>query len=64
MDHNDAVEKVMKEFDTTRDSKVDLAEFIVGIGRWLQEAKVANDSNHAADSMKYIDDFHTVRCFK
>ncbi|XP_057766434.1 sodium/calcium exchanger NCL-like [Salvia miltiorrhiza] len=59
LDHNDAVEKVMKEFDTSRDSKVDLAEFIVGIGRWLEEAKLANHPNHAADSMKYIDDFHT-----
>lgn len=58
MDHNDAVEKVMKEFDTSHDSQVDLEEFIAGVGKWLEEAKGANDSNHAADSMKFIDAFH------
>lgn len=64
MDHNDAVEKVVKEFDTSHDSQVDLKEFIAGVGKWLEEAKGANDSNHAADSMKFIDAFHVVCCFK
>ncbi|KAG6397844.1 hypothetical protein SASPL_139293 [Salvia splendens] len=59
LDHSDAVEKVMREFDTSQDSRIDLPEFIVGVGKWLEEAKTGNESNHAADSMKYIDDFHT-----
>ncbi|XP_042025365.1 sodium/calcium exchanger NCL-like isoform X2 [Salvia splendens] len=59
LDHSDAVEKVMREFDTSQDSRIDLQEFIVGVGKWLEEAKTGNESNRAADSMKYIDDFHT-----
>ncbi|KAL0353808.1 UNVERIFIED_CONTAM: Sodium/calcium exchanger NCL [Sesamum angustifolium] len=56
LDQDDAVEKVMKDFDITLDSRVDRREFIDGVGRWLQEAKSAA-SNHAG-SMKYIDEFH------
>ncbi|KAK4398338.1 Sodium/calcium exchanger NCL [Sesamum angolense] len=56
LDQDDAVEKVMKDFDITLDSRVDIREFIDGVGRWLQEAKSAA-SNHAG-SMKYIDEFH------
>lgn len=64
MDHNQAVEKVIREFDTSQDSQVDFDEFIVGVEKWLAEAKEANEPNHAADSMKYIDAFHSVCCFK
>ncbi|KAL0399445.1 UNVERIFIED_CONTAM: Sodium/calcium exchanger NCL [Sesamum radiatum] len=56
LDQDDAVEKVMKDFDITLDSRVDIREFIDGVGRWLQVAKSAA-SNHAG-SMKYIDEFH------
>lgn len=48
---HDVVEKVMKDFDTSLDSKVDFHEFVAGVGRWLQEA-----------SGNSIDDFHRVRC--
>lgn len=54
----------MKEFDTSHDSKVDLEEFIVGVGKWLEEARGVNDSNHAADTTKFIDAFHVVCCFR
>ncbi|KAI3466070.1 hypothetical protein Pfo_022733 [Paulownia fortunei] len=57
-DENDAVEKLMKDFDTSLDSKVDLNEFIAGVGRWLEEARGTKVSVHT-DSTKYIDDFHT-----
>ncbi|KAH6788715.1 sodium/calcium exchanger family protein / calcium-binding EF hand family protein [Perilla frutescens var. frutescens] len=59
LNHNDAVDKVMKEFDTTQDSRIDLDEFVAGVAKWLEEAKGANESsNHGADSTKYIDAFH------
>lgn len=61
LDEDDALSKVIKDFDTTLDSRVDLNEFIVGVGRWLEEAR-GKASNHAG-SMKYIDEFHTVYCF-
>ncbi|CAA0816022.1 sodium/calcium exchanger family protein / calcium-binding EF hand family protein [Striga hermonthica] len=57
LDEDDAVEKVMRDFDNSRDSKVDLREFINGIGRWLEEAKRGRGS-HSGHSMKYIDEYH------
>lgn len=59
LDSNDAVERVMKDFDKSNDVKVSLDEFIAGVGKWLAEARGGQDS-HQADSMKYIDDFHRV----
>lgn len=49
----------MKDFDTSQDSKIDMQEFIAGVGRWLQVAK-GNNVNSRSGSMKYIDDYHTV----
>ncbi|PIN16031.1 hypothetical protein CDL12_11327 [Handroanthus impetiginosus] len=57
LDHNDAVEKVVKDFDTSQDLRVDENEFIDGVVRWLEEARGTKASNHAG-SMKYIDDYH------
>lgn len=51
LDEHDAVEKVMKDFDTSLDSRVEFDEFVDGVGRWLQEA-----------SGNSIDDFHRVPC--
>ncbi|KAL6554182.1 hypothetical protein OROMI_019855 [Orobanche minor] len=57
LDENDAVEKVLKDFDASLDRQVDLNEFINGVGRWLEEAKGGRVSNNAG-SMKYIDEYH------
>lgn len=38
MDVDDAVSKVMKDFDLSEDSLVDKNEFINGISRWLRKA--------------------------
>ncbi|CAI9787723.1 unnamed protein product [Fraxinus pennsylvanica] len=56
LDENDAVDKVMRDFDTTLDARVSLEEFIHGVDRWLQEAKDAKVSKHAGPG--YIDYFH------
>lgn len=50
VDEKEVVEKVLKDFDSSLDSKVDFEEFVAGVDRWLQEARNA------------IDDFHEVRC--
>ncbi|KAE9458100.1 hypothetical protein C3L33_10022, partial [Rhododendron williamsianum] len=59
LDEADATDKVMKDFDTSRDTKLDLQEFIAGILRWLDEARhsVAS-SNCGPNIVKYLDDFH------
>ncbi|KAK6134532.1 hypothetical protein DH2020_031702 [Rehmannia glutinosa] len=57
LDQNDAIEKVMKDFDITLDSKIDFREFTVGVARWLEEAR-GGKASHNAGSMKYIDEYH------
>ncbi|KAL6529686.1 hypothetical protein OROGR_015309 [Orobanche gracilis] len=57
LDENDAVDKVLKDFDSSLDRQVDLNEFINGVGRWLEEAKGGRVSNNVG-SMKYIDEYH------
>lgn len=65
LDENDAIAKVLKDFDTSSDEKLDLKEFIAGVEKWLYEARSSNGSSREAgpDTMKYLDDFHEV-CFE
>ncbi|OAY28735.1 sodium/calcium exchanger NCL [Manihot esculenta] len=59
-DRDDAVDKVMKDFDTSLDNSIDLDEFISGISKWIEEAKrsgaVVADSG--SRTIKLIDHFH------
>lgn len=57
LDRDDAVDKVMQEFDTSRNSIIDEDEFIAGITKWLNEAKrtVAKSGGY---SKKFLHDFH------
>ncbi|PIN20881.1 hypothetical protein CDL12_06437 [Handroanthus impetiginosus] len=58
LDHNDAVDKLIKDFDTSLDSRVDMNEFFAGVARWLEQAR-GNKVSSNVGSMKYIEDFHT-----
>ncbi|CAL5336002.1 unnamed protein product [Camellia sinensis] len=60
LNEDDAVKKVMNDFDTSNDYKIDLCEFINGISKWLDKAKQAGDPSREAGpaTMKYLDDFH------
>ncbi|CAL5393519.1 unnamed protein product [Camellia sinensis] len=59
-DQDDAVRKVMNDFDTSNDYKIDLREFTDGISKWLDEAMQAGAPSREAGTatMKYLDDFH------
>ncbi|XP_058221561.1 sodium/calcium exchanger NCL-like [Rhododendron vialii] len=59
LDQADATDKVMKDFDTSLNTKIELQEFIAGISRWLDEARhsVAS-SNGGSNTVKYLEDFH------
>ncbi|XXG77508.1 hypothetical protein AAC387_Pa08g1650 [Persea americana] len=57
LDHDDAVKKIMDDFDTSGDKKIDKTEFIGGISRWLEEAK-CSVSHGGSYSKKFVDDFH------
>ncbi|GMH24932.1 hypothetical protein Nepgr_026775 [Nepenthes gracilis] len=59
LDENDVVQKVMKDFDTTPDSKITFHEFQYGISKWLRDLNVPRSKNGVnQDTMKYLDDFH------
>jgi Ca2+-binding EF-hand superfamily protein len=37
--HNDVVDKIMKDFDTSHNYRIEEGEFIEGISRWLKNTK-------------------------
>ncbi|GKV16428.1 hypothetical protein SLEP1_g27070 [Rubroshorea leprosula] len=45
LDRDDAVEKIMKDFDSSNDYRISKDEFIVGISKWLNEAKRVGGSS-------------------
>ncbi|XP_076907091.1 sodium/calcium exchanger NCL-like [Bidens hawaiensis] len=53
---DDAIDKVMKEFDTSGDEEVDFQEFVTGIANWLEEAKRTKISSNAGPD--YIHEYH------
>ncbi|KAK1301574.1 hypothetical protein QJS10_CPB12g01059 [Acorus calamus] len=59
LDENDAMGRIMAEFDTNGDNSIQEEEFIVGISRWLKEAKHVVPSS-GSDSGKFINDFHSI----
>lgn len=60
LDQAEATEKLMKDFDTSLDRKIQLSEFIEGVSRWIGEAKRSGDSSNNAgpNTVKYLDNFH------
>ncbi|KAM5586194.1 hypothetical protein ABKV19_005216 [Rosa sericea] len=60
LDREDAVDKVMKDFDTCSDDQISRIEFIAGVEKWLTEAKHAgrSTSNSGHHTMKILFDFH------
>ncbi|XP_047952084.1 sodium/calcium exchanger NCL-like [Salvia hispanica] len=45
-DENEVVDRVLKDFDTSLDSKIDFNEFVAGVEKWLQEARNSIDDFH------------------
>ncbi|KAJ7948715.1 Calcium-binding EF-hand [Quillaja saponaria] len=60
LNHDDAVDKVMKDFDTSRDARVSSEEFVSGICRWLNRAKRSQVTSGDAGphTMKFLSGFH------
>ncbi|KAG0495898.1 hypothetical protein HPP92_000589 [Vanilla planifolia] len=57
LDKDDAIDKVMAEFDTSGNDIIEKEEFIEGISRWIKEAKhTVKDSG--SYSKKFVHDFH------
>ncbi|KAG5551308.1 hypothetical protein RHGRI_009651 [Rhododendron griersonianum] len=66
LDQDDAINKVMSDFDTSHDERIDFLEFVNGISKWLAEAKSSGVGSHDAgpDTIKYLDHFHQVCCIQ
>ncbi|XP_062094395.1 sodium/calcium exchanger NCL-like [Humulus lupulus] len=56
LDSDEAANKVMADFDTSNNSRVDKKEFINGISRWLNEANQTKRSGNASSDP--LDEFH------
>lgn len=63
LNEDEAANKVLKDFDTSENSMVDIEEFVAGIAKWLEEAKASQINAHLAgpDTLKYIHDFYEVK---
>nr|CAB3471770.1 unnamed protein product [Digitaria exilis] len=57
LDKTDAVDKVMADFDTSRNDTVEEGEFVEGMKKWINEAKRSMPASGAFSS-KFINDFH------
>ncbi|KAJ0963079.1 hypothetical protein J5N97_028201 [Dioscorea zingiberensis] len=57
LDRDDAVDKVMDDFDTSRNDIIEEEEFVEGISKWLNEAK-RSVGYSGAYSQRFMHDFH------
>ena len=62
LDKNEAVDRVMNDFDTSNDQHIDEQEFIKGVSKWLIEAKHYGTSGPDAgsNSLRFLDAAHNV----
>uniref|UniRef100_A0A453EEQ5 EF-hand domain-containing protein n=1 Tax=Aegilops tauschii subsp. strangulata TaxID=200361 RepID=A0A453EEQ5_AEGTS len=56
-DKNDAVDKIMDDFDTSGNDTVEEDEFVAGMKIWLHEAKQKVEAS-GAYSNKFVNDYH------
>nr|XP_043621264.1 sodium/calcium exchanger NCL-like [Erigeron canadensis] len=60
LSEDDAVDKVMKDFDTSENNQIEFSEFVTGLEKWLLEAKGSKIDPHIAgpDTLKYIHEYY------
>ncbi|OWM88621.1 sodium/calcium exchanger NCL-like [Punica granatum] len=60
LDEEDALTKIMKDFDTSNDYQLDRREFVEGISKWLNRAKMAGAASGLRNygTMKFLDFVH------
>ncbi|PNX57654.1 calcium ion binding protein, partial [Trifolium pratense] len=61
LEHDDAVRRIMADFDTSRNQLIDEEEFVTGVCRWLQAAgrSRAPAGDAGSHTVKFLSDFHT-----
>lgn len=64
LSEDEAVEKLMNDFDTSHDKLIEKKEFIEGVSKWLNEAKRSSTAPPSGPNTgKFLTDFHRVRSF-
>ncbi|CAH1425718.1 unnamed protein product [Lactuca virosa] len=60
LNEDDAVLKVMKDFDTSGNDEIDFEEFVSGITKWIEEAKSTILASHVSgpDTTNYFHDYY------
>ncbi|XP_054815824.1 sodium/calcium exchanger NCL-like [Prosopis cineraria] len=60
LDHDDAVKRIMEDFDTSQDSLLDANEFVNGVRKWLRKSMRSQDASGDAGprTIKFLNDFH------
>jgi hypothetical protein len=64
LEHDDAVRRIMADFDTSRNQHIDEEEFVNGVCRWLYAARRsrAPAGDAGPHTVKFLSNFHTVSC--
>ncbi|KAJ1417405.1 Sodium/calcium exchanger membrane region [Sesbania bispinosa] len=59
MNIDEAVARIMLDFDRSHDSRIDREEFVRGITKWLRKAKhYATQNDHSPKTPRLLNDFH------
>lgn len=63
LDEDEAANKIVMEFDTSNDYRLELGEFVDGISRWIRKAINLGSASgmKAHGTMKFLDDMQNVR---
>ncbi|KAI3509800.1 hypothetical protein L1887_25323 [Cichorium endivia] len=59
MNEDDAIDEVMKEFDTSNNNEIEFEEFAAGLQKWLQKAKDSKRGLYTpgTETMDYVHDY-------
>ncbi|CAM8957655.1 unnamed protein product [Rhodiola kirilowii] len=58
LNEDEAVEKLINDFDTSQDKLIEKKEFVEGVSKWLNEAKRSSRQTSGPNTSKYLLDFH------
>ncbi|KAK1582976.1 hypothetical protein Q3G72_019912 [Acer saccharum] len=58
LDQDDAVEKLLIDFDMSNDSLIDINEFITVVSKWLNEANRGGPADAGPETIKVLHDYH------
>ena len=60
LDHDDVVNIIMNDFDTSGNSKIEMPEFVAGISRWLNKT-IKTAARNPGSEAKLLNDVHMVK---